>query len=43
MDDASGDRLDAALCLMQAGWAATQPDAGMAAEVDVVEGWITTA
>ena len=43
VDDASGDRLDAALCLMQAGWAATQPDAGMPAEVDVVEGWITTA
>ncbi len=43
VDDASGDRLDAALCLMQAGWAARQPDAGLPAAVDAVEGWITTA
>lgn len=43
VDDASGDRLDAALCLMQAGWAATRPDAGLPETVDAVEGWITTA
>jgi hypothetical protein len=43
VDDASGDRLDAALCLMQAGWAATQPDAGLPVGVDPVEGWISTA
>ena len=43
VDDASGDRLDAALCLLQAGWASTQPDAGMPATVDAVEGWITSA
>ena len=43
VDDASGDRLDAALCLMQAGWAATRPDAGLPEAVDAVEGWITTA
>ncbi len=43
VDDASGDRLDAALCLMQAGWAATRPDAGQPETVDAVEGWITTA
>jgi hypothetical protein len=41
--DASGDRLDAVLCLMQAGWAATQPDAGLKEGVDPVEGWIVTA
>lgn len=43
VDDASGDRLDAALCLMQAGWASRQPDAGMPADVDPVEGWIAGA
>lgn len=43
VDDASGDRLDAALCLLQAGWAATQPNHGLAPQVDPVEGWITGA
>lgn len=38
--DASGDRLDAVLCLMQAGWAAARPDAGMPEGIDPVEGWI---
>lgn len=42
IDDASGDRLDAALCLVQAGWASTRPDAGLPAAVDGVEGWIAT-
>jgi hypothetical protein len=42
VDDASGDRLDAALCLMQAGWAASRPDGGLPAGVDALEGWITT-
>ena len=42
IDDASGDRLDAALCLVQAGWASTRPDAGLPAAVDAVEGWIAT-
>lgn len=41
--DASGDRLDAVLCLMQAGWAHTQPRHGQPAAVDAVEGWITSA
>jgi hypothetical protein len=41
VDDASGDRLDAVLCLLQAGWAATQPCHGLPAAVDPVEGWIT--
>lgn len=43
VDDASGDRLDAALCLLQAGWASEQPEGGMPAGVDPVEGWIATA
>ena len=43
VDDASGDRLDAALCLMQAAWASTQPGYGMPDQVDAVEGWITSA
>ncbi|BAL97124.1 DUF429 domain-containing protein [Rubrivivax gelatinosus] len=41
--DASGDRLDAALCLLQAGWASLRDDAGIPADVDPVEGWIVTA
>jgi hypothetical protein len=43
VDDASGDRLDAVLCLAQAGWAATHPGHGLPAQVDAVEGWITGA
>lgn len=43
VDDAGGDRLDAALCLLQAGWAATRPGHGLAPRVDPVEGWITGA
>lgn len=43
VDDASGDRLDAVLCMMQAGWAATQPRFGLPADVDPLEGWIVTA
>ncbi|HJV60345.1 MAG TPA: DUF429 domain-containing protein [Albitalea sp.] len=41
--DASGDRLDAVLCMMQAAWASTQPGHGLPAEVDPLEGWITSA
>jgi hypothetical protein len=41
--DASGDRLDAVLCLMQAGWALQQPAAGLPTQVDAVEGWIVGA
>jgi hypothetical protein len=41
--DASGDRLDAVLCLLQAAWAQTQPRFGWPAEVDPLEGWILTA
>ncbi len=43
VDDASGDRLDAALCLVQAAWASTQPRYGQPPVVDPVEGWITSA
>ena len=41
--DASGDRLDAVLCLMQAAWASGQPAHGMPADADSLEGWIVTA
>ena len=41
--DASGDRLDAVLCLLQAAWAAGQPNHGLPAQVDPLEGWILTA
>lgn len=41
--DASGDLLDALLCLMQAAWASTQPDWGMPPQVDPLEGWIVGA
>ena len=42
-DDASGDALDAVLCLVQAAWAAQQPGWGLPAEVDPLEGWIVSA
>jgi hypothetical protein len=41
--DASGDRLDALLCLLQAAWATQQPDWGLPADVDPLEGWIVSA
>jgi hypothetical protein len=41
--DASGDQLDAVLCLMQAAWAAVQPGYGVPAGVDGLEGWIASA
>ena len=43
VDDDSGDRLDAAMCLVQAAWASTQPGHGLPPAVDPVEGWITSA
>lgn len=44
-DDASGDSLDAVLCLVQAAWAARQgaPRYGLPLEMDPLEGWIVTA
>ena len=41
--DASGDRLDAALCLVQAAWASTRPNHGLPAVIDPLEGWIVSA
>jgi hypothetical protein len=41
--DPKGDRLDAALCLLLAGWADTQAGYGMPADVDALEGWILAA
>ena len=41
--DPRGDRLDAALCLLLAGWAASQPGHGMPTDVDTLEGWIVGA
>ncbi|MDQ6639027.1 MAG: DUF429 domain-containing protein [Pseudomonadota bacterium] len=40
--DASGDRLDAVLCLVQAAIASRRPGYGLPADVDPVEGWIAT-
>ncbi len=41
--DASGDRLDAVLCLVQAAWASQRPDHGLPPEIDPLEGWIVSA
>ena len=43
IQDASGDRLDAVLCLMQAAWAGGQPNFGLPAGIDPLEGWIVSA
>lgn len=41
--DASGDALDAVLCLVQAAWASTRPFYGLPRDADPLEGWIVTA
>jgi hypothetical protein len=41
--DASGDSLDAVLCLAQAAWAAAQPGYGLPPAMDPLEGWIVSA
>ena len=41
--DPQGDKLDAALCLLLAGWADAQPGYGMPAAFDALEGWILAA
>ena len=41
--DASGDRLDAVLCMVQAAWATGQPALAQPPQVDPVEGWILGA
>lgn len=48
VDDASGDSLDATLCLVQAAWAQAQhaaghPLYGLPADLDPLEGWIVCA
>jgi hypothetical protein len=43
VDDASGDRLDAVLCMVQAGWAQRQQGHGLPAQIDPIEGWIVSA
>jgi len=47
VDDASGDSLDAVLCMVQAAWAQSQHESGAAhyglPECDPLEGWIVTA
>jgi len=43
LDDASGDALDAVLCLMQAAWASLRADHGLPPVLDPLEGWIISA
>jgi hypothetical protein len=48
IDDASGDSLDAVLCMLQAAWAKARFDGGdvrygLPESVDALEGWIVTA
>jgi hypothetical protein len=43
LSHAQRDALDAALCLMQAGWASTRTSYGWPAGVDPLEGWIVSA
>jgi hypothetical protein len=43
VDDASGDSLDAVLCLIQAAWASQRPGYGLPVDIDPLEGWIVTA
>jgi hypothetical protein len=40
--DASGDKLDAVLCMLQAAWASARPGFGLPAQMDPLEGWIVT-
>ena len=41
--DGSGDTLDAAICAVQAAWAARQPGYGIPADAPPGEGWIVTS
>jgi len=43
LDDGSGDALDAAICAVQAAWAARQPGYGLPPSVPPAEGWIVSA
>jgi hypothetical protein len=41
--DASGDRLDAVLCLVHAAWANARAGYGLPVDIDPIEGWIVGA
>lgn len=41
--DASADRLDAVLCMLQSAWAAGRPNYGLPEDSDPLEGWIVSA
>jgi hypothetical protein len=43
LNDGSGDLLDAAICALQAAWAATRPRFGLPQEAFCGEGWIVSA
>jgi len=44
LNDATGDAIDALLCLMQAGWASGRgPSYGLPENIDPLEGWIVSA
>jgi len=43
VDDGSGDLLDAAICAVQAAWAARRKDYGIPADAPAGEGWIISA
>ncbi len=43
VDDASADRLDAVLCMLQAAWSTGQADYGLPTGCDRLEGWIVSA
>jgi len=43
VEDGSGDLLDAAICAVQAAWAACRPCYGLPAKVPASEGWIVSA
>jgi hypothetical protein len=43
LDDGTGDLLDAAICAVQAAWAATRPRYGLPPQAFAGEGWIASA
>jgi hypothetical protein len=43
IEDGSGDLLDAAICAIQAAWAARRPSFGLPPKVPAGEGWIISA
>jgi hypothetical protein len=43
VNDGSGDSLDAAICALQAAWAATRPGYGIPAHAPAGEGWIVSS